>query len=149
MTPSAVASCPLLNMPPELRNDIYRYALLGPEFIVSNSFAEPSLLRTCKQIRTESLKLFYLETSFKFDIVDWNCRSLLHFKQQTRKLGLYFGVYMKLHGSPNWANLTHWVEVCRDTQGMTPNKPGAAAHGYFDSLEGLGNACLQVGCRVR
>ncbi|KAL1306814.1 hypothetical protein AAFC00_005471 [Neodothiora populina] len=64
--------CPLLRLPWELRSQVYRLALQKPTSTISThssplldlthdntANAEPSLLRTCRRIRQESLPIFY------------------------------------------------------------------------------------------
>lgn len=54
---------PFLKLAPELRNNIYHFALVRPadhNFIVGGTIEEPGLLRTCRQIRSEAADIFYL-----------------------------------------------------------------------------------------
>lgn len=54
---------PFLKLAPELRNNIYHFALVRPadhDFIVGGTIEEPGLLRTCRQIRSEAADIFYL-----------------------------------------------------------------------------------------
>lgn len=58
---------PLLKLPPELRNRIYRYAIVQDEPIdvaETTKKKEPALLATCKEIREQALKMFYHENTF-------------------------------------------------------------------------------------
>ena len=54
--------CRLLDLTGELRNRIYRYALVDPDQlsipITVDGYARPGLLSTCKQIRQEALKIY-------------------------------------------------------------------------------------------
>lgn len=62
--------CHLLEVPPALRNRIYKSAVLRnggePELITKENFAQPALLRTCHQIRLEAGPVFYLINNFMF-----------------------------------------------------------------------------------
>ncbi|KAK5134781.1 hypothetical protein LTR08_006156 [Meristemomyces frigidus] len=57
---------PLSRLSPELRNQIYHLALYErrPVAITPNRTMEPSLLKTCKQIRNEAELLFYAINHF-------------------------------------------------------------------------------------
>lgn len=58
---------PLIELPAELRNNIYRKALLRDgEISVSSKESpdEPALLATCRQIRSEVLPIYYGENNF-------------------------------------------------------------------------------------
>lgn len=73
---SATTSCRLLSLPGELRNRIYRYALHSERGIeidkVRWSIHQPPLLKTCKTIRAEALRLFYMENKISTNIHDWD-----------------------------------------------------------------------------
>lgn len=60
---------PILSLPPELRNEIYGYALMATNEIVKISTEgddyHPALLRTCKQIRNEARPLWYATAEFR------------------------------------------------------------------------------------
>ena len=69
----------LLGLPPELRNSIWRYALTEPDGIwlpyvdrswkygarCFRSIKEPGLLAVSRQVRNETLEMFYYENTFK------------------------------------------------------------------------------------
>lgn len=72
--------CALLSLPAELRNRIYAYALVqGPYIYIEvddptqryygcgQGGEQPGLTRTCRQIRNESLHLFYELNTFRFN----------------------------------------------------------------------------------
>ena len=62
-----------LTIPGELRNKIYRIALVsdGKIVVAKGQFVEPLLLRTCRQIRTEATKIYYLENEWTIDYPNW------------------------------------------------------------------------------
>lgn len=80
MSATPTGPCHLLELPAELRNSIYRYVLLGywknwmedqtrPIVdIEDHDFEQPSLLRTCRQIRSEASPIYYLQTHFYLTI---------------------------------------------------------------------------------
>ena len=62
-------------LPPELRNKIYRNVLIlhiPIDVAKDDVISHTSLLRTCRQIRTEGIKLFYAENSFRFAFINEN-----------------------------------------------------------------------------
>ncbi|KXT01876.1 hypothetical protein AC578_2158 [Pseudocercospora eumusae] len=68
----------LLRLPAELRNNIYRYALISKSGIVIKDAAgevhnPPALLRVCRQINKEAESIFWAENSFRLSLRydDW------------------------------------------------------------------------------
>ena len=65
--------CVLLSLPAELRNRIYTMALLERPHIETNSLhmndtlCRSALTRTCRQIRAETIDMFYILNVFRFD----------------------------------------------------------------------------------
>jgi hypothetical protein len=107
---------PLLNLPGELRNRIYRFAIVNPLSIELDvgrwQNHQPALLRTCKQIRIEALGLFYIENKITTNIHDWDpvvkvrCSKLLT-SHNIRSHHLYH----YFTGGPNWENLLVWLKA--------------------------------------
>ncbi|KAK5731999.1 hypothetical protein LTR17_010952 [Elasticomyces elasticus] len=67
----------LLTIPPEMRNRIYREALLEGSICVCSAFGllrslpdEPALLRVCHQIREEAMSIYYCENKFSVSVYD-------------------------------------------------------------------------------
>ena len=58
----------LLSLPPEIRNTIYRYALVQREISIrAPAFAtaeQPAVLQVNHQIRTEAIDIYYYENEF-------------------------------------------------------------------------------------
>ncbi|KUI72140.1 hypothetical protein VM1G_07431 [Cytospora mali] len=52
-----------LNLPPEIRNDIYRLALVQPT-TTDLASPQPALTRVNKQVRAEALSIYYAENKF-------------------------------------------------------------------------------------
>ncbi|KAK5124760.1 hypothetical protein LTR85_001473 [Meristemomyces frigidus] len=59
------AKCHLLLLPAELRNCIYELAITACTFIWMKDARQPALTRTCRQIRGESLPIFYECNTFR------------------------------------------------------------------------------------
>jgi hypothetical protein len=113
---SATTSCRLLSLPGELRNRIYRFALHSERTIevdkVRWPLHQPPLLKTCKTIRAEALRLFYTENKISTNIHDWDPIVKYRFQQlmaihniRPQHLHHYFT------GVPNWKNLTDWLRA--------------------------------------
>jgi len=73
---------PLLDLPPELRNTVWRFALVRKTKIdmsKESTTAEPALLVACKQIREEGLGIYYGENMFSLgaELVDWDWSTTL------------------------------------------------------------------------
>jgi len=57
---------PLLQLPPELRNRIYRYALISDVRLELERLSRPALTDTCRQVQAESLPIFFTDSSFSY-----------------------------------------------------------------------------------
>ncbi|KAK4613882.1 hypothetical protein CLAFUW4_09360 [Fulvia fulva] len=89
--PITTARCHLLEMPPELRNRIYRFALVQHSqiFVCDDGYdglKTPALLRVCRQIRAEARSIYYIENKFSIEVPDPDPAVALHFHQQAEGL---------------------------------------------------------------
>jgi hypothetical protein len=110
------APAAFLSLPGELRNRIYRFALTGPRTIEIDktrwSTHQPALLKTCKTIRAEALRLFYIENKISTNIHDWDPIVKYCFQQlmtshniRPQQLHHYFT------GVPSYQNLYQWLQA--------------------------------------
>ncbi|KAK3724432.1 hypothetical protein LTR37_001056 [Vermiconidia calcicola] len=78
-----------LALPGELRNTIYRYALLSDPgvLVMRQQFSEPALLATCRQVRDEAVSV-YFENKFQLECTDWNPDVLIAFNSRVGRLKL-------------------------------------------------------------
>ena len=63
------------SLPPELRNQIYKLVLVSGHRITlfrPHSLVQPALTKTCRQIRRESLGIYYSRNSFYGRIIDYD-----------------------------------------------------------------------------
>lgn len=70
-----VVDSPLFKLAPELRNKIYRYALVkntGITISKNNGIPEPALLSACEIIFSEARFIFYGKNNFLHWIESWN-----------------------------------------------------------------------------
>jgi hypothetical protein len=101
----------LFRIAPELRNRIYHYCLSTEKIIIvdANGFKEPALLRTCRQIRKEALKIFE-SNAFCIPMIALAYPApKSHWVHNTgiRKYGV---VFTKSTGRDIWENLLDWLK---------------------------------------
>lgn len=105
----------LLKLPPELRNQIYRYVLTGEQRISLRGPAmsqQPGILRASKQLRTEISRIYYLENKFLLTIKDCKLVS----QPQHWIFSLPDGSESVTHyeGRASWINLKDWLRKSYD-----------------------------------
>ena len=116
----------LLGLPAELRNKIYRLALLSTEKIEvsdNNKPKEPSLLMVNKQIRKEAIGIYYSENHFRFVVKAFNSAFLQEWFQGSKDRINCQHTY-KIERSTNLANLLGWIKAYYDrkTGGHIPGR---------------------------
>ncbi|KAK5701637.1 hypothetical protein LTR97_004455 [Elasticomyces elasticus] len=138
-SPSGVSR--LLDLAPELRNHIYRMAVIHDQPIVvsTQGYNIPPLLSVCKQIRHEAESVFYYENAFETELFDYNIELHHKFIRHLKDLGLQ---KKKINASPktiswmpHWPNMIHWLELCHrydvdDKLNAIPNAQAAGRHPY-------------------
>jgi len=109
-----MADSRLLNLPPKMRNRIYRLVLLRQEKV---QITEPPLLYSCKAIRRQALSIFYMESQFKVCARDYDLTTALrwagrrrHLREQSQ-INIKRTFYAKVGGSPNWSNLLRGAQA--------------------------------------
>lgn len=144
-TDHATTACSLfLDLPGELRNRIYRYALVTPERILlrGENKKQPALLRVSRQVRKEAIKIYYDENEFAYHFVDLAgapgecCYEIVRrYRSEGRN---NFVVVMR--GGGTWKNLLAWVKAryeyrhlpcCWVGSQSTPTRT-RVAHAAFD-----------------
>ncbi|KIW03598.1 uncharacterized protein PV09_05351 [Verruconis gallopava] len=113
----APTKCRLLRLPAEIRNMIWRFAVVSPEQlnIVGDSPQQPALARTCRQIRNECLRFFYRENSFACTIYNYDPVNFKRYRKVGDKYGLSTVLLTHRH-DPNASreflrsNLLSWLE---------------------------------------
>ncbi|KAK5121071.1 hypothetical protein LTR85_005555 [Meristemomyces frigidus] len=113
--------CPLLRLPPELRNAIYEHSLVqASPIVVTKDLKQPHLLSTCRQVRTEAKKIWY--NLNKFNVPAWDCDASLlkHFHHFIVTAGGYQGVEVsvRVHGNKSWSNLVGWCQAVFDDDAL-------------------------------
>ncbi|KAK4496542.1 hypothetical protein PRZ48_012522 [Zasmidium cellare] len=119
----ADAPCRLWKLPGELRNRIYRYVLLKPEDAAGNDriivdatgYDRPGVVSTCKQIRKETLKIFYSENAFHIEVINYNSSTLLRWESHLKPMRMQERghLFVSVHLEDEvgwWANLLLWLQ---------------------------------------
>ena len=113
---------PLLSLPAELRNTIYRYALLEPDEIEveRQQHMQPALLRICRQVRSEASPMFYNENKFKAVSTDLSAIAPATHWTNTKVSDSNLDIFA--YGDMSWANLKSWLKRyhAREIAGMGP-----------------------------
>lgn len=110
----------LLTMPGELRNRIYRDALVTdlPIHVTRDeNWKQPALLATSKQIRRETYRIYYLENHFILETPDMDDITIYAFTKHALPYrpdwfcsgGPRYSVLIT--GQPNWSNLVRWMQA--------------------------------------
>ena len=118
-----------LDLPPELRNRIYKFVLVENDGLVAidASWQPPALLQTCKQIRNEASPMAYFSSRFVFTIIKCDCSLRMAFQKHVDALGIVSKKSIKtryaLRGL-NWDNLIVWCRHIwkRDVHGLDKTK---------------------------
>ena len=102
-----------LDLPPEMRNRVYKLALIekDEEIEVDATWQPPALLSTCKQIRSETLHMAYQSNAFIFKITDCDASLFVAFDKHVESLPEELrdtvSYKIRLFGR-DWDNLMVW-----------------------------------------
>lgn len=121
---NAQANSKLLNLPPELRNRIYEYCLkaeyqrgiykfAGPWKIdVTDGPKPPGFLFTCKQVREDASKIWYLGNELGLEIENYDAATLVAWEKLCRQINETLGARpvtgMTVLLTAHWKNLKQW-----------------------------------------
>ena len=115
-----MAQSPLFKLPAELRNNVYRLALLSESHIdvTLQDSINPPLLRTSREIRKESITIYYGESLFGVPALDCNsdlCMKWLVLETALRrqlkiKIRSYAMNETKVISRKTWTNLLTWLK---------------------------------------
>ena len=116
----------LLSLPPEIRNLIYRYALVEGEINIGHPHVLPTLpgaLQVNKQVRSETLDIYYKENVFVWYIDQFNADALTQWclsswDRYFAQMSFALTVYRKV----SWTNVLRWLRAYYDFEviGITP-----------------------------
>ncbi|KAK3630330.1 hypothetical protein LTR56_017506 [Elasticomyces elasticus] len=107
---------PLFRLPAELRNEIYEMVLLQRNPVhslqVNRDLRVPALLQVSRQVRHETLKIWFEGNGFYYTVRDCNAGVMVAWERHCRSLGLYeIKAELMMVGKPNWANLRRWCKA--------------------------------------
>lgn len=155
----AQRSFPFFKLPPELRNSIYRFALVYTLPIRNNAsgFPEPGLLTSYKQIRREACSIFYLENRLYLLIPNYNATYAMKMEQKIAALHKRRDVTAKITFSgtvhpktPNWKNLVDWCRMTHEERlSFTVTAPSRAPHTDLRFLVVGGMFSIVLGMKSR
>jgi hypothetical protein len=101
-------SASFLGLPEGIREQICRLAVVekDPVRITPSNHKQPALLRTCQQLRMETLWLFEVENTFCIEVVDYEpvVPKDNHWVEQV----MYT---METSGTPKWDKLKKWLQA--------------------------------------
>ena len=111
----------LLKLPGELRNRIYRCALLESTtlLVTSRGHVELGLLLVSKEIQQESVPIYYLENRFLAVAEAYDGTASVMWPNRLNILQKQYGVQYCIYNiqlgdpqqTPNWPNLKEWLEI--------------------------------------
>ncbi|CAK4027135.1 Hypothetical predicted protein [Lecanosticta acicola] len=110
------AKCHLLDLPAEMRNEIFLLAMHDSRTIKirPSGYDRPGLLLTCKAIRQEALAVFYYNSKFRISVKQYDpapfitlTRSLRRLKLHPKKMSLTCEF---TDDTPNWSNLKLYLK---------------------------------------
>lgn len=122
VNPRPSETSPFLELPPEMRNRIYRYTLLTDRFVgvSATHLPEPAVLLACKQIRQEASSIYYNENRFLLDMVAFETAPILRWRNKELSVGRFSDckimteAFVPVNMTPNWPNLVTWFKLWRD-----------------------------------
>ncbi|KAK3714163.1 hypothetical protein LTR37_007965 [Vermiconidia calcicola] len=124
----SITAASLLRIPGELRNRIYRLAVVEQNtinFCMKHNFLppEPALLSASKKIRREAADIYYKENSFVLVVHD-NDGTIVEKWLQSSKNRKRCNLQYNIRKSTNWKNLHTWLEGFYHgrTDGTAPGK---------------------------
>lgn len=119
--PSSVAQSSLFKLSPELRNIIYRLAVVSEDEVnitKAGGIPEPALLSISKIVRSETLGIFYHENEFTCVVRDYDPAPAVLALRRASKCGKPTGprgianFEFRCHREPNWKELVKWLHLC-------------------------------------
>lgn len=108
---TATRTSRLLELPAEIRNQIFTYAVVQEEWVIirEDDCSKPTLLETCRQLRKEAEPIFYKHNTFAVRITNCKIRPQPEHWFWLRDEGK--GSQVKLLGNLDWTNLKEWLRL--------------------------------------
>ncbi|KAK5692882.1 hypothetical protein LTR97_010358 [Elasticomyces elasticus] len=122
----AASICGFFKLPAELRNAIYERVLPLGRRIRFDTYAKlklPALLQVCRQIRNETVGMYYNGNSFVIQTRGCKPGPCASWKQRLQAMGLRnvkTDIAIMLSSEPNWANLMQWCKAVHSGDAIGP-----------------------------
>ena len=131
-------SAPLLNIPAELRNTIWRMVFLEPLIRVrQGAHTQPGLLRVCRQTRQEGEAIYKCENKFKVAI--WDLKFAPQRSHWVWTMVPEDNVTMGIKGRHSWQNFKVWLQLYSEGKaiGVKPgnSSPGLDVSKFFEIID--------------
>lgn len=109
----------LLNLPAEIRNEIYKLVVVNPSpILVERTLKPPRLTQVCRQIRLETVGIWLRDNKFRLEM--WDCDANLTLKWNDLETSMQDSVRVPrdrqrctdvsvMQGGPNYLNLKAWL----------------------------------------
>lgn len=106
---------PLGKLPAEMQEMIIEYTVVQEKPILlrdKSTLVEIPIAKTCRELRSYSLKIFYEGNNFDFEVIDCNARFLANWSRlYARNYRLKYTNCLFLEGAPDWASAVAWLEL--------------------------------------
>ncbi|KAK6428177.1 hypothetical protein LTR95_015681 [Oleoguttula sp. CCFEE 5521] len=122
--------CHLLNkLPGEIRNMISRAVVLqGKTIVTAKGPRQPALSRSSRQIRLETLPIYYNANQFTVHVEDYDGAAHTPFKQQYSRYAKSTATCsIRMLGAPDWGNLMRWLKGSSAELGRALSQDGGQA----------------------
>ena len=130
---------PLLRLSPELRNIIYRTALLThtttPITIPPTGLVQPALLRTSRQLRAETTSIYLRENAFRILVDDLAVRVPPRHWLASAPVPGQGNFRVRLAGALNWPNLLAWCRRVHEAVFLMPEAKSAVGRVVRPALQ--------------
>ena len=110
------SSVHFLSLSPEVRNIIYRFAIVEDGLIVIHQQSpppqQPGLLQVSRQIRQEAIDIYYQENLFRWRLRNYNADRYIRWCQSS--LSRYLAndeLCFKIVEGSKWENILQWLEA--------------------------------------
>ena len=105
-----------LSLPPEVRNIIYRFAVVEDEPIVLHQQSpppqQPGLLQISRHIRQETIEIYYQENLFQWRLHNYNADRYIRWCESSRERCLANDeMYLTTVEGSKWENVLQWLEA--------------------------------------
>ncbi|KAK3653365.1 hypothetical protein LTR56_004569 [Elasticomyces elasticus] len=121
---TSTGKCMLPTIAPELRNKIYELVLLeNKKICINKKLRMPALLQVCRQIRSDTLVMWYERNAFSITVMHCHADVLLRWVRHIEIAPLRginkVPTLVFIRGTPDWSNLMAWSKAVWVDGGVT------------------------------